>query len=187
MYKKITGLMLAISLLSGCAAVVVGTAATTIIVANDRRTTGTIVEDKSIQLKALHALNQTITDHKKTQVKAISYNNNILLIGQVSSQKMRHEIIEAMYSIEKVRKIYDELVIAPPLSIKQRSQDAFITTKIKSEMALTQNFNPTRVKVITENSIVYLMGIIKKEEETVAVDIARYTKGVKKVVKIFEE
>lgn len=170
----------------GCAAVVASTAATSVMVAQDRRTAGTIVEDKSIELKALQAINDSSHNDPDVHAGAVCYNNRVLLIGQAPSRQIRADIENAVKSISKVKQIHNEIALAPPTRIVDRSKDSWITTKIKGEMAVTKDFNPTRVKVTTENGIVYLMGIVKKSEESVAVDIARHTKGVKKVVKIFE-
>ncbi len=176
-----------VSLLSGCAAVVVGGAATSAVVAaNDRRTAGTIVEDKSIQLKAMQAISETSGDDANVHVDAVSYNNQVLLIGQAPSHKVRADIIQAVKNIEKVKKVHNEIVLKEPSTLLQRSTDSWITTRIKSEMAVTKDLNPARVKVVTEDGIVYLMGIVKPIEEEITVDIARHVKGVKKVVKIFE-
>lgn len=182
----IASLILTLQFLHGCAAVVVGTAATSAVVAQDRRTTGTIVEDKTIQLKVMHAINEVIKGNPDVRVDAISYNNRVLLIGQVPSRRLRTDIENAAKSVKKVRQIHNEITLSSPTPILQRSKDSWITTKIKSEMALTKDLNPTRVKVVTEGGIVYLMGIVNSQEEEITVDIARHTKGVKKVVKIFE-
>lgn len=176
----------AIALLEGCAAVVAGTAATSVMVAQDRRTTGTIVEDKSIELKALQAIVDASHNDPQVHVGATSYNNRVLLVGQVPSYQVRNNIENAVKKIDKVKQIHNEIVVTAPTNLLTRSHDSWITTKIKSEMTVTKDFNPTRVKVTTENGIVYLMGIVKKPEEQIAVDIARHTKDVKKVVKIFE-
>lgn len=173
-------------LLQGCAAVVAGTAATSVMVAQDRRTTGTIVEDKSIELKALQAIVDASHNNSDVHIGATSYNNRVLLVGQAPSLKIRSEIENAVRKIDKIKQVHNEIVIAPPTSLLTRSHDSWITAKIKSEMIVTKDFNPTRVKVTTEDGIVYLMGIVKKPEEQIAVDIARHTKDVKKVVKIFE-
>lgn len=175
-----------IPLLQGCAAVVASTAATSVMVAQDRRTAGTIVEDKSIELKALQAIVDASYNDSKVHVGATSYNNRVLLVGQVPSYKIRSDIENAVKKIDKVKQIHNEIIVAAPTNVLTRSHDSWITTKIKSEMTVTKNFNPTRVKVTTEDGVVYLMGIVKKPEEQTAVDIARHTKDVKKVVKIFE-
>ncbi len=187
--KNITKAFISLALcatLSGCAAVVAGTAATSILVAQDRRTTGTIVEDQSIELKARQAVVDTLKKHDKAHVSTISYNNNVLIIGQAPTESLRNELEQAVKDVTKVKSVHNEVTIAAPTSLLTRSSDSWITTKIKSEMAVRKDFNPTRVKVITEDGIVYLIGIVKDSEEEIAVDIARHTKGVKRVVKVFE-
>lgn len=185
-FLKISLIVCLFPLLQSCAAVVAGTAATSVMVAQDRRTAGTIVEDKSIELKALQAIADASHSDPQVHVAAISYNNRVLLVGQAPSRKIRVDIENAVKKIDKVKQIHNEIMLTGPTSIPTRSKDSWITTKIKSEMAVTKDFNPTRAKVTTENGIVYMMGIVKKSEEEIAVDIARHTKGVKKVVKIFE-
>lgn len=184
--SKIISLTTLLIMLPGCAAVVAGTAATSVMVAQDRRTTGTIVEDKSIELKATKAIRDIAGNHPDAHVSAISYNNRVLLVGQVPSSRMRTAIEEEVRTISKVRQVHNEITLDPPTTLKTRSNDSWITTKIKSEMTVTKDLNPTRVKVTTENGIVYLMGIVTPLEEEITVDIARHTKGVRKVVKIFE-
>lgn len=184
--KKMICLLALLPLLHGCAAVVVGTAATSAVVAQDRRTTGTIVEDKSIQMKAAQAIQVVTQDNPNAHISAISYNNRLLLVGQVPSQQMRDDIENAIRRIKKIQQIHNEITLDHPTSTLTRSNDSLITTKIKSQMAVTRDINPTRVKVVTENGVVYLMGIVTPLEEDITVDIARHTKGVDKVVKIFE-
>jgi osmotically-inducible protein OsmY len=179
-------ILLTLPLFQGCAAVVASTAATSVMVAQDRRTAGTIVEDKSIELKSLQAIADASHNDPNVHVAATSYNNRVLLVGQAPSRKVRTDIENAVKKIDKIKQIHNEIVLMAPTSLATRSKDSWITTKIKSEMTLTKDLNPTRVKVTTENGIVYLMGIVKKYEEEITVDIARHTKGVKKVVKIFE-
>lgn len=185
-FYKLTSLLAITLLLPNCAAVVAGTAATSMVVAQDRRTTGTIVEDKGIQLKATQAISDIMRDEPKVHVSAICYNNRVLLVGQVPTRQTKAEIERKIKDIDKIKKLHNEIMIKAPTSMMTRSNDSWITTKIKGEMAVTKEFNPIRVKVITEDGIVYLLGIVKKDEENIAVDIARHAKGVKKVVKIFE-
>lgn len=173
-------------LLSGCAAVVVGAAASSAVVAQDRRTAGTFIEDKSIQIKSIQAVQRVADDNPKVNVAVVSYNNRVLLVGQVPSRQIKNDIDAEVRRIEKVKNLHNEIQVKAPTNIKERSLDSWITTRIKSEMAVTKDFNFTRVKVVTEDGIVYLMGIIKPHEEEIAVEIARNVKGVNKVVKIFE-
>ncbi len=179
-------ILILLGLLPGCAAVVAGGAASSVIMAQDRRTPGTIVEDKSIQLKCMREINEVAEKDPNVHVAAVSYNNRVLLVGQAPNRKVRDEIEQSVKKVAKVKQLHNEIKIAEPTPMLTRSKDSWITTKIKGEMAVTQDFNPTRVKVVTEDGVVYLLGLIKKDEEYIAVDIARHVKGVKKVVKIFE-
>ena len=183
---KILSILLITSFLPGCAAVVLSTAATGVMVAHDRRTTGTIVEDKSIQLKATQAIQDVVQKNQQVHVSAHSYNNRVLLVGQAPTRRMKAQIEESVRGVEKIKHLHNEIVVSASTPLKTRSVDGLITTRIKGEMAVTKEFNPTRVKVITENGVVYLMGIVKRDEEEIAVDIARNVRGVTRVVKIFE-
>lgn len=188
--KKLSALALIVMSLSGCAAVVLGTAATTgAVVSQDRRTTGAVVEDSSIEYKAKSIVDALTPTHQreKVHVNVVSYNGNVLLLGQVPNDIFVHKIIPEIKQIPKVNKVINELTYDPATSLLVRSNDSMLTTKVKTAMMMqSDRINATRIKVVTENSIVYLMGIINKEEEKIAVDIARHVKGVKKVVKIFE-
>ena len=175
-----------VTLLSGCPAIVAGTAATGVVLAQDRRTTGTIVEDQSITLKAMKAISDELNDDEDAHVSPHTYNNNLLLVGQAPTEDLRERIEYTVRQIEKVRNVYNEIKIAAPTSTLVRSNDSWITTKIKSEMLMHKEINVARVKVVTEDGVVYLLGILGPKEEGIAVDIARHTKGVKKVVKIIE-
>lgn len=184
--QKFISVLIIVLLLPGCAAIVAGTAATSVMVAQDRRTTGTIVEDKSIQMKSLRAIQNVAHNDPHVNVTAVSFNNRVLLLGQAPSHQARTDIENAVRNIAKVRQIHNEVAIADPVNPIIQSADALITAKIKGEMAITKDVSSNRIKVVTEDGIVYLMGLIKPSEEAIAVDIARYTKGVKKVVKLFE-
>lgn len=188
MKKKLIVLVLCVLIpfLGGCAAMVAGTAATSIVVAQDRRTTGTIIDDNAIELKAKQLIVQNFDETDDFHINVTSYNNHVLLTGQVPTSQIRTKVEVLVENLPKVASLHNELMIAPPISFLNRSADTWITTKIKSSMIFKRKLNPTRVKVLTENGVVYLLGIINHEEEKQAVNIARHTKGVKKVVKMFE-
>ena len=192
-FKKLATLVVLSTILAslpGCAGVVVGAAATTgAVVAQDRRTTGAVVEDSSIEYKANSIVDALTPTHQRenVHVNIVSYNGNVLLLGQVPNDVFVHKIIPEIKQIPKVNKVINELTYEPAIGLFVRSNDSMLTTQVKTAMMMqADRINATRVKVITENSVVYLMGIINKDEEAAAVDIARHVKGVKKVVKIFE-
>lgn len=171
--------------LSGCFALLASGAAAGAMMAHDRRSTGAIVEDQSIELKAYRIISE-LDDENQAHISAISYNNNLVLLGQTSSATLRQAVEEQVARLNRVQRVYNEIQVSAPTSLMTRSSDSWITTKIKGEMLLTKALDPTRIKVITEDGVVYLLGIITQTEETAAVDIARHTKGVKRVVKMFE-
>tara|TARA_R110002110_G_scaffold383245_4_gene594675 strand:- start:35137 stop:35739 length:603 start_codon:yes stop_codon:yes gene_type:complete len=185
-FKVAVIIPLVLSILNGCAAVVASTAATGVMVAQDRRSTGTIVDDKGIEFKAVQAVHRSLSHEEKSRVSVTSYNNRVLLLGQAPSEQVKSKIEETVKRVANVKQLHNEMTIGEPTPLLSRTTDSVITTKIKSAMVFNKSFNPTRAKVITENGIVYLLGIVSPEEEEIAVDIARHTKGVKKVVKIFE-
>ncbi len=171
--------------LSGCVAAVATGAVTGATLLHDRRTTGTIVDDHGLELKA----EQAIRDNQgsaKLHVSILSYNNNVLLVGQAPSEEKRLDVENAVRDLDKVRRIYNEIKIADPTPLSVRSQDAWITTKVKSNLMFNDRVDGSRIKVLTENGVVYLIGIVTAEEDEAAVDLARRVEGVQKVVKLFE-
>lgn len=184
------GLMLLTAILcselSGCAAAAVSGAATTVALAADRRTAGTIIDDQAIEIKAVHALSKDRALWKDSHISVVSYNNSVLLLGQTSSPHMKQQAESYLREIPRVGKIYNELTTEEPVSLGVRTQDSWITTQIKAKMIGKKAVNPAHVKVITENGVVYLLGITKRDEQIAATEIARSVSGVKKVVQIFE-
>lgn len=182
--------LLTISTLSGCAAVAVGTVATTgVAVVHDRRTTGTIIEDQSIEIKALKTLYGIDEIRINTHVNATSYNNILLLTGEAPTESLRNDISNRLRQIPKVRKIHNEILIAAPSSLVSRSSDSLITSKAKValfKLNSIKDFDPTRVKVVSENGVVYLLGLLRQSEVAPVVDTVRRVGGVQRVVKLFE-
>jgi len=175
-------------LLSGCIGpVLIAGAATGATVAHDRRTSGTIMEDKAIQLKAEHEMRDNVALKKDAHVVFTSYNNNVLIVGQVPSHDVSSKIEEMVQNIPEVKKVYNELEVGPPISMTTISHDSWITTKIKSSSLYGRaGVDPLRTKVVTEDSVVYLMGIVSHAEADNATELARKVEGVERVVRVFE-
>lgn len=172
--------------LSGCAAALVGggaVAAGTII---DRRTTGTQIEDQSIEFKANKQINEDAELNDQAHINVTSYNTVVLLTGETPTEAMRQRTVDIIKSLEKVTHIYNELTIAAPSSMTSRSSDSIITSKVKTKMLSNQELSGLAVKVVTEKGVVYLMGLVSRREAELATDIARQTGGVQKVVKLFQ-
>ena len=173
-------------LLHGCAGVVVAGAATTAVVANDRRTFGSVIDDQNIELKAANVLGERPELAKSSRINAVSMNGMILLVGQTPSDDLKRDAEARVHKIEGVRHVYNELQIRKPIGFDRQSNDSWITSKVKSQMLVTKGVDSTRFKVVTENSVVYLMGLVTRAEADKAISIARRVSGVNKVVKVLE-
>ena len=173
------------ALLSGCAAVVVGAAAGgTALVATDRRTTGTQVDDEGIELKIANQVSQQYGD--RVHLNVTSYNGVVLLTGEVPDQGVWASIGSFAKNTEKVRVVHNELVVGTPTNLDARTNDTYITSKVKTRFIEANKFPPNAVKVVTERGVVYLIGIVSKGEGDAAGEIAATTTGVVRVVKVFE-
>jgi len=184
----IIAILLGINLLSGCAAVVGGAATTGVSVVHDRRTAGTALEDQNIEFKALHLKAKDATLHKQANLSATSYNKVVLLTGSANTEQIRQRYVDMIRRINEVKRVVNEIQVRPSDSITQQGNDAYITSKVKIKMfdVKLPDFDPTRVKVVTDNGNVFLMGIVTKQEADEVVQKVRYVSGVKRVVKIFE-
>ena len=172
--------------LSGCAAVAVGGVAATGTAVADRRTTGTLVEDQTIEVKAYKALKADAELNEQAHLNVTSYNTVVLLTGETPTDAMRQRAMEIVKGVDKVTHVYNELSIAAPSSMVSRSSDSYITTKVKTKLFADKKISGIQVKVNTEKGAVYLMGIVSRAEAEIATDIARQTGGVQKVVKLFQ-
>ena len=155
-------------------------------VAVDKRTTGTMIDDEGIELKAMNAIASNKELANNTHINVISYNNRALVVGEAPTDEMRQQAIDIVRSIPKVSHVYDEIIIAAPSSFMSRSSDTVITSKVKTRLLANGDVNGLDIKVVTEDGVVYLMGLVKREQGDKATQIARTTGGVQKVVKLFQ-
>ena len=184
---SITQLVFAVALctqLAACVPVAVGGAAAGGAMAADRRTTGIFIEDEGIELKAEKAIIEQIGDNIHANVT--SYNRNVLITGEAFNEESKAKAEAIIKSIENVRSVTNEVIVAAKTSLGGRSNDTYITSKVKTNMVTENRFQANYVKVVTENSVVYLMGMVTHKEADDAADIARNVDGVESVVKVFE-
>ena len=174
--------LLVAPLLQGCFPLVAAGVGTTALIAADRRTAGVYIEDENIELKAIGRLHEIADAH----VSATSFNERLLLTGQVPDAASKKRVQEAMRTIPSVREVVDETVVAGAASLTSRGNDSLITTNVKARMIDHGKFQPNWVKVITEAGTVYLMGLVTHAEGKDAIEIARNTSGVARVVPEFE-
>ncbi|MBE9526122.1 MAG: BON domain-containing protein [Proteobacteria bacterium] len=176
-----------IAILSGCTAAVVGGAAAGTSVALDKRTTGNYVEDQNIKMKYGYLYDQNELFNDKTHVNVTSYNLQILITGEVETEQQKQALNQMANGVKNVRHAYNEVVIGPITSFGSRSNDTYLTGKIKSSVfANIQELDGAQVKVVTENSSVFLMGLVTQKQGRQITEIARTTHGVKRVIKLFE-
>lgn len=175
---------LAVPALQGCFPVVAAGAGTAVMSALDRRTSGTQVEDEGIELRAGNRLREKLGS--RANVSVTSYNRNVLLTGQVADEATRAEAAAIVAEVPNVRGISNETEIAGVSSLTQRSNDALITSKVKARILDSQRVKANHVKVVTEMSKVYLMGLLTETEAKAAKEVTASTSGVRKVVAIFE-
>jgi osmotically-inducible protein OsmY len=183
--RQLLGLLIvaALPLLGGCVAAVGGAAVGGVLMHEDRRTVGTITEDQGIELRAASRIDDRL---RTAHINVTSYNRLVLLSGEVPNAAAREEAERIARGVENVRGVYNELQVSGNSAFTVRSNDSFITSKVKARFVDAQKFNPIHVKVVTENSTVFLLGMVRRAEADAATDVARTTSGVQKVVRLFE-
>ncbi|BEP94867.1 BON domain-containing protein [Acidovorax sp. A79] len=170
--------------LSACAPLIVGGAVVGGVMAVDRRTTGTQIEDEGIELRAANRIRETLGD--RAHVNVTSYNRQALLTGEVPNAQDRQTVEQIVSQVENTRSVVNDLAVMPASSLSQRSNDTFITGKVRASLVDAQDISANSFKVVTERNIVYLMGRVSQREANRATEIARGVSGVSKVVRVFE-
>ena len=180
--------ILTLLLLSGCVPMVltgVGVGAGTgALMAEDRRSSGIFIEDERIELRTSRRLNESLGD--KVRANVTSYNRNVLLTGEAVDESTKKEAEKLAMSVENVQNVFNEISVAERSSMASRSNDALITSKVKTRFLNNGVFQVNHVKVVTTNNVVYLLGLVTRKEADAAAQIASTTASVAKVVKVFE-
>lgn len=172
-------------LIGGCVPVILaGGASAGYMFAEDRRTSGVYVEDQSLEMRT----SSRITEKHPGQVhvNVTSFNRVLLLTGEVPSEEVKAAITETAKAVENVRSVQNETQVAGVSAMSSRANDSYLTSKVKTRLVGTKDIAADHVKVVTENNVVYLMGLVTHREADVAAEVARQTAGVLKVVKVFE-
>jgi len=180
---RLLALLIIIALLHGCAAAVIGGAGTAVMVTEDRRTVGTVAEDQGIELKAASRIGERFRD---PHVNITSYNRMVLLTGEAPDAATRSEVEKIARAVENVRGVDNYIAVSGNTALSARANDSYLTSKVKARFVDQQKFNAFHVKVVTEANVVYLLGLVKRKEAGDAIEIARTTGGVQKVVNLFE-
>lgn len=178
---KWLGVALAALLLQGCMSM----AFTGASMAYDRTNISKRVENQLISQQANSQIQKLSKSTMGTDVTATSYNNVILVYGHVAQQKLRRKIDAAMKHIKGVKQVINQIHVGPPPSFWQQTKDSWVTTKIKAKYMAATQIDPSKIKVITNDATVYLLGDVTREQAHVAIVLAQETDGVRKIVKIF--
>lgn len=184
--KSIVSTISVAILLQGCvAAAVVGVVGGASI-ATDNRSLGNQIDDQKIEIDAIAKLrkNKGLNDNANLQV--VSVNGSVLVVGQAPNSYLRDQAIKAINEVNGVNQLHNQIRISNTLSFTTKTNDVWLTSKVKTTLFGTDKLDATNIKVVTENAEVFLMGVVTKAEATIAVDIARNVGGVNRVFKIFE-
>jgi osmotically-inducible protein OsmY len=184
-------LLALIPLLHGCIAAVVGGAAAGAHAVHDRRAIGTVLSDRNIQLSAIDAINRhRELTRDRNNVKVVVYNGVMLLCGQVRSEPLKQLAQTAAEGFKGVIRLVNEIQVTDdPQGFWSRRADGTLTARVKAgllDITSLEGFDPTRINVTTAHRVVYLMGLVRHAEADAATEVARNTRGVDKVVKLFD-
>ena len=186
--RSIAGLLLvvgtAIPLLSACPAMIAAGVVHGVIIANDERSTGAQLDDQTIEIKITTTAGGRWGN--EVHLNVTSYNGIVLLTGEAPSTIIQDEITKIAKSTDRVRIVQNEMVIGPVTDLSARTNDTYITSKVKTRLLEDEKLKAIYIKVVTERSVVYLMGIVPRQEAEQAAQVAATTAGVARVVKVFE-
>lgn len=170
--------------LTACAPLIVGGVVAGGLMAADRRTSGSQVEDEGIELRAQNRIRETFGS--TVHVNVTSFNRQALLTGEVPTDQDRQRVESIVAGVANVRAVVNDLAVMPNTTISQRSNDTYITGKVRAGLVDAQDLFATAYKVVTERNVVYLMGRVTQREADRATAIVRSIDGVTKVVRVFE-
>jgi osmotically-inducible protein OsmY len=175
-----------LTLLAGCAPILIGGAVVGgAMVATDRRTSGSQVDDEVIELKSKGRMGEAFPDDR-ARINTTSYNRMVLLTGEVPNEADKITAEQVVARIDNVLSVVNELSVGPPNTFSEKTKDAFVTTKVKASIVDAKDLFANSIKVVTHRGVVYLMGRVTEREANRASEIARGVSGVVKVVRVFE-
>lgn len=183
---KISAIFLILLTLQGCTAVAVVAVTTGASMATDRRSIGNQIDDQSIEVEAYNEITKNESLSDKTNLQVISLNGSVLVVGQAPTTHLRDQAIKIINAINGVVRIHDQIRIGNLTSITTKTNDVWLTSKVKSALFASDEVSGRTIKVITENAEVFLMGLVTKKEADTAVNITRNISGVNSVYKAFE-
>lgn len=186
MKKCLIGLVIASTLLTGCSNIISASRDKPIDERIGSRTIGNYIEDESIEIKVLVNLSKGSVPLSQSHINVTSFNGQVLLTGQVPNEAVKGEAEQTVNKTREVTRIHNELEIAGPSSTIVRTNDTYLTSRVKLQLLTNKTVEGTRIKVVTENGVVYLMGLVSQAEADRAINIIRAVPGVQRIIKVFE-
>jgi osmotically-inducible protein OsmY len=154
------------------------------MVATDRRTSGTVVEDNAIEIKANRRISVNVGD--RVHVNVTSYNRQVLLTGEVPNLQDKQLVEKLVTEVENVRNIVNELTVMGNSTLTQRASDTLVTSRVKANLVDARDLIASAFKVTTERGTVYVMGRVTQREANRATEVITSTSGVQRLVRVFE-
>jgi len=185
-FKKTLPILACITILQGCAAAAVIAVVGGASVATDNRTLGKQIDDQRIELVAHNQLAKMTEVNEHTNIQVVSVNGSVLAVGQSPNTRLRDVAIQTLSNINGVLKVHNQIRIGNTISTTTKSNDLWLTSKVKAALLTDERVNVKDVKVVTENGEVFLMGLLPEGQAGFAVDVARNIGGVSRVYKLFE-
>ena len=151
-----------------------------------KRTPGVFIDDAVLEPMVRSEIRKSDQGFKGSHLAIVSFNGVVLIAGQVANEALRAKASEAAQNLQRVRKVHNELTVGGPISLVARSNDSWLTTKVKTRLLASDQAYGTKIKVVTENGVIYMLGIITRNQADIAVNVASQVYGVQKIVKVFE-
>jgi len=184
--KKLATLVVCISLLQGCVAVAVVAVSGGAGVAADKRTLGKQIDDQRIELTAHDDLSKHQALQNNTNLQIVSVNGSVLVVGQAPNTYLRDLAIKTITSVNGVLHVHNQVRISNEISFTTKTNDLWLTSKVKTALFADENISANNIKVVTENGEVFLLGLVSQKQASSAINIARNIGGVNRVFKMFE-
>ena len=180
----LAALLAAVALLPGCPAIIGAGAVGAFTALEDRRTSGTLIEDMGIESRITTRIGERFPE--QAHVNVTVFNRAVLLTGEAWDEATRGEIGKIAAAAPNVRTVTNEIQVSGLSSATSRANDTTLTAKVRGRFLNSKDFSPLHVKVVTESGVVYLLGLVTEAEAEAATELARTTSGVRKVVKVFD-
>jgi osmotically-inducible protein OsmY len=185
-FHRATLLLVFLFGLGACVSVIDATTREPIKPEPRERTFGIYIDDQRIETTVAVNLRKASESLRSARISVISFNGVVLLVGQVNSPDDRERATQIAQAVQNVRQVHNELTVSGDISLLASTNDSWLTTKIKTKYAFRGDVNAGQIKVVTEAGTVFLLGLITREEADIAVEVARNTRGVQKIVRVFE-